>query len=72
MPNEKPKPPFTFTSRVHDLLPPPSFRKRNRKRKRTFMIDPLSYIVVIICKTLQHVIGCLLVWMIFAMAIGRK
>jgi hypothetical protein len=36
------------------------------------MIDPLSYIVVIICKTLQHVIGSLLIWMIFAMAIGRK
>ena len=36
------------------------------------VIDPLSYIVIIICKTLQHVIGCLLVWMIFAMAIGRK
>jgi hypothetical protein len=36
------------------------------------MIDPLTFIVVIICKTLQHVIGCLLVWMIFAMAISKR
>jgi hypothetical protein len=36
------------------------------------MIDPLTFVVVVLCKTLQHVIGCLLVWMIFAMAIGRK
>ena len=28
--------------------------------------------VLVVCKTLQHVISCLLVWMIFAMAIGRK
>ncbi len=36
------------------------------------MIDPLTFIVVVICKTLQHVIGCLLVWMIFAMAISKR
>jgi len=36
------------------------------------MIDPLSFVVIVICKTLQHVLGCLMVWMIFAMAITRK
>jgi len=36
------------------------------------MIDPLTFFVVVLCKTLQHVIGCLFIWMIFAMAIGRK
>jgi hypothetical protein len=36
------------------------------------MIDPLSYIFVIICKTLQHVIGCLLVWTVFAAAISKR
>jgi len=36
------------------------------------MIDPLSFFVVVLCKTAQHVIGCLLVWMIFAMAISKR
>ena len=36
------------------------------------MIDPVSFFVIVICKTLQHVIGCLLVWMIFAMAIFKR
>jgi hypothetical protein len=33
------------------------------------MFDPVSFIVIVGCKTLQHVIGCLLVWMVFAIAI---
>ena len=42
------------------------------KRKRTVIIDPLTFVVVVLCKTAQHVIGCLLVWMIFAMAISKR
>jgi len=36
------------------------------------MFDPVSFVAIVICKTLQHVIGCLLVWMIFAMAISKR
>ena len=36
------------------------------------MIDPLTFIVVIICKTAQHLIACFLVLMIFSIAINRK
>ena len=38
----------------------------------TFRQYPMTFIVVVICKTLQHVIGCLLVWMVFAAAISKR
>jgi len=36
------------------------------------MIDPLSFLVVVLCKTAQHLIACFLVLMIFSIAINRK
>jgi len=36
------------------------------------MIDPMTFVVVVICKTLQHIISCLLVWMVFAAAISKR
>jgi hypothetical protein len=36
------------------------------------MIGPLTFVVVVLCNTAQHIIGCLLVWMVFAAAITKK
>jgi len=35
-------------------------------------MDPLTFIVVVICKTLQNLIASILILMIFAIAVNRK
>ena len=36
------------------------------------VIDPLSFVVIVICKTFQHLIASILILMIFAIAVNRK
>ena len=36
------------------------------------VIDPISFVVIIVCKTLQHLIASFLILMIFAIAVNRK
>ena len=36
------------------------------------MFDPVSFLVIMVCKTAQHLIACFLVLMIFSIAINRK
>jgi hypothetical protein len=35
-------------------------------------MDPLTFLVVAICKTFQHLIASFLILMIFAIAVNRK
>ena len=35
-------------------------------------MDPLTFIVVVLCKTFQHLIASFLILMIFAIAVNRK
>jgi hypothetical protein len=36
------------------------------------VIDPISFVVIIVCKTLQNLIASILILMIFAIAVNRK
>ena len=36
------------------------------------MFDPVSFVVIVACETFRHVASCLMVWMIFAMAISKR
>ena len=36
------------------------------------VIDPISFVVIIVCKTLQNLIASFLILMIFAIAVNRK
>ena len=36
------------------------------------VIDPISFVVIVICKTVQHLIASFLILMIFAIAVNRK
>ena len=35
-------------------------------------MEPLTFIVVVLCKTAQHLIASFLILMIFAIAVNRK
>ena len=35
-------------------------------------MDPFTFIVVVLCKTFQHLIASVLILMIFAIAVNRK
>jgi hypothetical protein len=36
------------------------------------LMDPLTFVVVVVCKTLQYVLANVLIFMVFLVAAGRK
>ena len=60
----------SFATRNASARPTTSTSRRKPKRKRS--MDPLTFIVVVICKTLQNLIASFLILMIFAIAENRK